>query len=1203
MAASPHNADANLLFGMVALQMDFITRDQLIAGMQAWINDKKLPLADHLVRTGMLKAELRRLLEPLVSEHIRQHANDPQQSLAAVRSIDSLRGDLQALDDHDIEASLVALPVQHAMAPPCGEPTQTFVGHGSGEGKRFRIVRPHARGGLGEVFVAEDQELHREVALKEIQADYAHDPFSRSRFLLEAEITGCLEHPGIVPVYGLGQYSDGRPFYAMRFIRGDSLKEAVDRLHKSSPHVAYDSAEFRKLLGRFVDVCNAIEYAHSRGVLHRDLKPGNIMLGKYGETLVVDWGLAKAQGRQDHTERGGETTLRPRSASGSSHTQMGEAVGTPAYMSPEQAAGRLGDLGVASDVYSLGATLYYLLTGRAPFNKTDEGDILRKVERGEFPTPRSLNPGIPKPLEAICLRAMSARPQSRYASPNALADDIERYLADEPLAALPDSLADRVNRFARRNRTLVRSAAAALLVVAVVSTVAALIVNEQRQQNGKLAKDNGELAEAQSKLADEKSRLAEEMEKQSSRRELNFNRAMEAVDKMLTRVGEERLASVPEMGPVRKAILEDALKLYDDLLSENGESPELQREIARASQRVAMIDWLLGKPEAAIEAFKRAIVSFTSLDRQQLLKQVDVRDLAICYRSLAMILQETGNYSEAITAFQTATATLRPFGKNDSFAEAEFVQGSGLFAAALLADGQQSEAANVLREAIEIGERNLERNPKEHWGFYSHRTAGRCQQLGELLASQAGQEAEAEQRLKRAIEITEVISNLGATIQWGWSSTKHVADPNDFHSFSDALASCYQSLAQFLRRQGREDEAKAYEEKIVGIRPQAIEKMRRNAEQINPTLYLTVIGRDCADQARLLLQRQERGEAIVYYRKAIDAYRQAAELNPQVSYYHLQAMENGIELALQLSAQADGKEEGLALLASLAAEARGEEFAVKMITALQKAAIQLRNSVDLPSAEAPLRLALDLAKEMNDTELANPSVQHALSLCHHNLGDVLLFAHQKPAEAADEYAQARLLEEQAISERGINRELASELGWSCQNGGSALLRMKPDATLVAVAIRAVEMRVYLLESEATESSQSNLRDSLRNLGLALAWVSDVPKADLEKAASLAGDQTYQSPDNGPAWRVRGVAEFRLGNYADSVTALQAAISAKLVDPAIDELFLAMALAKTGHVSEAQRSLDAGREWISKNRPNHAQFRSLHEQAVSVVEGK
>src|SRR5262249_51476070 len=157
------------------------------------------------------------------------------------------------------------------------------------------------------------------VALKEIQDRHAHDPASRSRFLLEAEVTGGLEHPGVVPVYGLGAYADGRPFYAMRFIKGDSLKEAIDRFHqadRTGREAGEPTLALRALLGRFIDVCNAIGYAHSRGVLHRDLKPGNIMFGKYGETLVVDWGLAKTVGRTDGDGTSEEATLKPASASG-----------------------------------------------------------------------------------------------------------------------------------------------------------------------------------------------------------------------------------------------------------------------------------------------------------------------------------------------------------------------------------------------------------------------------------------------------------------------------------------------------------------------------------------------------------------------------------------------------------------------------------------------------------------------------------------------------------------------------------------------------------------------------------------------------------------------------------------------------------------------------------------------------------------------
>src|SRR5262249_10943107 len=153
------------------------------------------------------------------------------------------------------------------------------VGAPTSAGLRFRILRPHAKGGLGQVSVALDQELHREVALKEIQEHHADDRDSRARFLIEAEITGGLEHPGVVPVYGLGHYGDGRPYYAMRFIRGDSLKDAIEQFHRAD-QPGRDPGErtlaLRGLLRRFVDVCKAVAYAHSRGVLHRDLKPGNV---------------------------------------------------------------------------------------------------------------------------------------------------------------------------------------------------------------------------------------------------------------------------------------------------------------------------------------------------------------------------------------------------------------------------------------------------------------------------------------------------------------------------------------------------------------------------------------------------------------------------------------------------------------------------------------------------------------------------------------------------------------------------------------------------------------------------------------------------------------------------------------------------------------------------------------------------------------
>jgi tetratricopeptide (TPR) repeat protein/serine/threonine protein kinase len=500
--------DRNLLFGILALQMDFIRRDALIVAMNAWVLEKSKPLGLILLEQNALTADTHALLEALVQKHLALHDNDAEKSLAAVSSVGSVRKDLEEIADGDVQASIVFLP-----SPPRGrgaggegnDPYATVsVGIPTSAGTRFHILRPHAKGGLGQVSVALDEELHREVALKEIQDRHADDKESRSRFMLEAEITGGLEHPGIVPVYGLGTYADGRPYYAMRFIRGDSLQDAIKHFHNPPPSPPGRGAggegkgarsegertlELRKLLGRFIDVCEAIQYAHDRGILHRDLKPGNIMLGKYGETLVVDWGLAKAVGRAESRERprstDDEPTLKVSSISGSAETLAGTAVGTPAFMSPEQAAGRLDLLGPASDVYSLGATLYTLLTGKPSMVDKDVGVVLAKVQRGDFPRPRQIKPDVHPALEAICLKAMALKSEDRYASPRVLADDLERWLGDEPVSALPEPMTVKVGRWMRRHKPLVSGVAAALLVGVIALSAGAIWYESQQAETAR----------------------------------------------------------------------------------------------------------------------------------------------------------------------------------------------------------------------------------------------------------------------------------------------------------------------------------------------------------------------------------------------------------------------------------------------------------------------------------------------------------------------------------------------------------------------------------------------------------------------------------------------------------------------------------------------------------------------------------------------
>ena len=308
----------------------------------------------------------------------------------------------------------------------------------------------------------------------------------------------------------------------------------------------------------FTDVCNAIDYAHSRGVLHRDIKPGNIIVGKFGETLVVDWGLAKPLGRVEPGQESGERTLVPSSASGSAETLPGSTLGTPAYMSPEQASGELDRMGSRSDVYSLGATLYCLLTGRPPFESEDIGEVLRKVQRGEFVPPRSLDPTIDPALEAVCKKAMALRPEGRYATCQALADDVERWMADEPVTAWREPFTRRARRWARRNRTVVSSLSAAVLV-ALAGTAAVLAV--QTQANGRLKQANIELGVANRLVtkANADLNLANAREKQ------RFDLAMAAIKLFHGEVGDDLVLKADQFKPLRDKLLRGALDFYGKL--------------------------------------------------------------------------------------------------------------------------------------------------------------------------------------------------------------------------------------------------------------------------------------------------------------------------------------------------------------------------------------------------------------------------------------------------------------------------------------------------------------------------------------------------------------------------------------------------------------------------------------------------------------
>ncbi len=383
---------------------------------------------------------------------------------------------------------------------------------------RYDLVDNFAHGGMGNIWKAHDQRIHRDVAYKELLPRALRRPRVVERFVQEAQITGQLEHPCIVPIYDLGNQENGAPFYAMKLIHGTEMKDHIEDMHK----LPKDSTEYRrtmiKLLHSLIDTCNAMGFAHQRGVLHRDLKPQNVMLGGFGETLVLDWGLAKILGGHEAAGDGGMivsgdydekfdadeespgeslgdlsqatdatkildessspalaatqmtgTAVQTDSRSAGTETKYGSVMGTPAYMPPEQAEGKLDLMDGRTDIYSIGAILYEILVNDAPIPRTKMDQMLDHVINKPIKPPIEIVPSTPPALSAIAMKALSKRREDRYATALDMARDVEDYLADEPVSAYPEPFLDKALRWARRHRTAVTAAVAVVVAVAIGS--------------------------------------------------------------------------------------------------------------------------------------------------------------------------------------------------------------------------------------------------------------------------------------------------------------------------------------------------------------------------------------------------------------------------------------------------------------------------------------------------------------------------------------------------------------------------------------------------------------------------------------------------------------------------------------------------------------------------------------------------------------
>jgi serine/threonine-protein kinase len=922
-------ADRDLLFGLLALQNGLIDQGQLVAAFQAWIRDKARPLAQHLVARGDLDADQCAGVDAMVALHVRKHGGDAARSLAAIPAGRSTRESLARIGDPHLEASLALVRPASTQAGEDADRTTTYsVGSSTSDGQRFRVIRPHAQGGLGAVFVALDAELHREVAPKQILDSHTDDPDSRARFLLEAEITGGLEHPGIVPVYGLGTHPDGRPYYAMRFIRGDSLKQSIAAFHADNSLRADPGRRalgLLKLLRRFLAVCDAIDYAHSRGILHRDLKPANVVLGKHGETLVIDWGLAKALGRTESEVASDERLLIPSLSSGSSETLPGSALGTPRYMSPEQAGGHLDRLGPRSDIYSLGATLYSLLTGRPPVEDDDVGVVLRAVQKGDFPPPRRLDPAIDPALEAVCVKAMAVRPEDRYATPRALAEDIEHWMADEPVAAWPEPWARGARRWARRNRTAVAAAAVALLVaLGGMATVLAV----QARANWELRLSYDALAEANVRVQQANGNLQTANDRERASRELaqrRFDLARQAIEQYYTGASEDVLLKQPELKALRTKLMNTSLGFYKKLQGELERSDDrsTRGDLATAYARVGEILRQVGSEADASEAFGRAIAI------REALVQADPADIG-ARRALADILEKLGFLDLRISGHRT----------------------KGLRAL---------ERALVLREAISA------ESPGEADNLRAVAANFRATSFAHRLL---GQSVEAQQAVERARVIAERI----------------VSDHPDVASFRYELAKIYWDQVGIEHDVGQEVKAFRFQEEAVRLMQRLVADHPENID------YRDELAGALGLAGNLYNDAGRPSEALPFFKRALEIHQRLASDYPTVALYQYRIARSHMFIARDLSELGrprealDSLDRAVPLFERLAADHPGDEF-YKSDSAF--AQLQVATAQRVLGRPSEVRRALERAGETYE-QLSDATASYNLGCVESRLSDPAL---------------------------------------------------------------------------------------------------------------------------------------------------------------------------------------------------------------------
>jgi serine/threonine protein kinase len=593
--------ERDLLFCFLALRQKLIGRQQFLDACTARLLNGDEGLAGQLVARRWITDEGRRQIERLVEAELGRSGGrgaDARSPVAPQTLVDAL---LRIPPEHDGESGEPDCPPPGADDDPRG---------------RYEFLEDAPRrGGIGQVWRVFDRQLGRVLALKELRPEYRLDARARESFFREAQVTAQLTHPSIVPLYDFVHSPGLPPFCTMQFIEGDTLSSAVKAYHVRRRLGQEGVLEFRSLLTAFVSVCQAVHYAHERGVQHRDLKGTNVIVGRHGEVFLVDWGLAKARGD------GGVLVV---NRSADTETRVGDRLGTPPYMAPEQAAGAPDRVNERSDVYGLGAILYEILTGRPPFPLELPPDsspqerqerihrLYDSIQKDEPPPPRALNPGAPPALEAVCARAMHKEQTRRYDTPRHLGEEVSRWLAGEPVSAHAESWLVRAGRWANRNKPQV-TAAALLLVTA--ATLSVLWVTEQDRTLLKTAQANTRAALRTARAAEAESRQKAQLI--AGQRDLTQEtiRALDDIEQM-------------------KCYFRKSLEIAQSRAEADPGDPMVQRTLAWACANTGDFWLRAGSPGDARALFTRRLEIARGIAERDPANREGLRDLAAACREL-----------------------------------------------------------------------------------------------------------------------------------------------------------------------------------------------------------------------------------------------------------------------------------------------------------------------------------------------------------------------------------------------------------------------------------------------------------------------------------------------------------------------------------------------------------------------------------------